>query len=104
MVRFKEDSTAARKLFQLFDRFVLNPDQGVDSSNHTADYIRKFVYPREQEFQEITIKNFYNGYRRFATKWQTQSKVAGQRRARQQSMYNALIYFLNYSSSHICWS
>ena len=58
MVRFREDSTAARKLFQLFDRFVLNPDQGVDANIVTADYIRKFVYPREQEFEEITLKNF----------------------------------------------
>ena len=93
MVRFKEDSTAARKLFQLFDRFVLNPDLGVDANIVTADYIRKFVYPREQEFAEITLKNFYNGYRRFATKWLVQSRVAGQRQARQQSMYNALINF-----------
>ena len=91
MVRFNEDSPTGCKLFQLFHRFVLNPDQGVDSNNQTAHCIKN-VYPRETEFGEITLKDFYNGYRRFATKWQTQTRATGQRKARQQGKYNALIY------------
>ena len=78
--RFKEDSAAGKKLIQLFDRFAVDPNTGVDATVQTPDYIKNHVWPRESEFKEIAIKNFREGYRRFANKWLVNSRVVGQRK------------------------
>ena len=80
--QFTEDSSAAKKLFQLFDCFANDPTRGVDACNTTSDYIKSTVYPKEPEFKEIDIKIFYPRYRRFAEKWSVNSRVSGQRVAR----------------------
>ena len=81
-MRFTENSPAAQKLFQLFDRFVIDPTQGVDANNNTTSYIKSTVYPKEEVFKEVDIKRFYPGYRRFASRWTINKNRCGQREAR----------------------
>ena len=49
-MQFSEGSPAVKKLFQLFDRFVINLTQGVDANNNTQDCIKNTVYPKKLEF------------------------------------------------------
>ena len=81
-IRFTQRSEPAQRLFQLFDRFLTNPRQGVDAGNDDQNYIRDYVYPKDPSFSQVSLKNFYLGYRKFANKWNQQREVAGQRRSK----------------------
>ena len=81
-IRFTIRSEPAQRLFQLFDRFLTDPRQGVDAGNDDQNYIRDYVYPKDPSFSQVTLKNFYLGYRRFANRWNQQREVAGQRRGK----------------------
>ena len=59
MVQFTKKSVPAQKLFSLFDRFVINHQQGVDPDNQTPCYIKGFVYSKVPKFQTVPIKKSY---------------------------------------------
>ena len=82
MTRFTENSAPATKLYQLFDRFNTDPTEGADPNNFSPDYIKETVYSKEPVFSEVSITCFYQGYRRFAAKWNLNKSVSRQILAR----------------------
>ena len=82
MPRFSERCEAAKLLIQLFDRYTQDPTRGIDAKTQTPDYIKDHVYQRERIFQDFTLKTFRSGYRRLASKWLVNNRVAGQRQGK----------------------
>ena len=83
---FSQESPAAATLFSLFDQYQIDGEEGegLNPFDQSLPYIRDIAFARDPIFRQFSNQIFYQGHRRFATKWIIQHQVTGQREAREK--------------------